>query len=517
LDRLKKGAATVWVLDDEWLDGAKEVGREGFGERALTVRVLSGGSTLDLSLDSAGRMLAWERGAEGSKADVVVSGPPEAVVDRFFGVPEERRQVSLDGVLHISGDFTRLAVLDFRAIDEDARRVQDGIRAITHYQRRPLTPSSPVAPRSKGTSSPFIDTLGRAAELAEEIVTGNGLGCQVYASQSADPLLNVAFGSAGPDVPMTIETLVPWCCSSKPLFMVPFGQLWEKGVLTPDMRASEFVSYMGLNGKKEIRLRHLLTHTTGVEEPTLGVFLTGGARIRESIAAAPADADAIGRRVNYSPFWAWCALCDVLEAASGRTWESLIADVIYECRLSDTLVALTAEDIDRTTLISQATSPPTPFYIFNDLESASHKLPGASMRGPISDLGRYYENLLQNPRLLNPVTVEALTGRRRVGLTWTSSPTSDWALGFELESRHISPHNVVFGEGCAYRTFGHRGMQSSMGYADPDNDVVVAVFINGMVPLAQNRKRMVMLSNAVYAELGLLSISEAAEAARGVR
>jgi CubicO group peptidase (beta-lactamase class C family) len=155
--------------------------------------------------------------------------------------------------------------------------------------------------------------------------------------------------------------------------------------------------------------------------------------------------------------------------------------------------------------------------------------PGSSARGPIRELGLFYEMLRQRRKseisncrseisnlkseisnlkslILTPQTVEALTARHRTGMyDQTFKHIIDWGLGFILSSNLYGPDTVPynFGPHASPRTFGHSGARSSTGYCDPEHGLVVAWVMNGMPEDAQHQQRAREINSAIYEDLGL--------------
>jgi CubicO group peptidase (beta-lactamase class C family) len=139
--------------------------------------------------------------------------------------------------------------------------------------------------------------------------------------------------------------------------------------------------------------------------------------------------------------------------------------------------------------------------------------PGAGGRGPVRELGRIYEMLLNRGRgpagsspVLRPQTVEALTARHRAGMyDHTFRHVIDWGLGFIVNSAMYGVDTVPYGYGpfASSRTFGHGGSQSSTAFADPEAGLAVALAFNGMPGEAQHDRRLRAVVGALYEDLGL--------------
>ncbi|MCG8400337.1 MAG: beta-lactamase family protein, partial [Firmicutes bacterium] len=121
-------------------------------------------------------------------------------------------------------------------------------------------------------------------------------------------------------------------------------------------------------------------------------------------------------------------------------------------------------------------------------------------------------------RVIEPETVEWFTSRHREKLhDHTFKVNLDWGLGFMINSplpagesddddhdkanEHGIPYG--FGPGASHDTFGHGGNQSSIAFADPEHQLIIAIVCNGMPGEEQHHRRMHRLLSAVYRDLGL--------------
>ena len=136
--------------------------------------------------------------------------------------------------------------------------------------------------------------------------------------------------------------------------------------------------------------------------------------------------------------------------------------------------------------------------------------PGSGARGPIRELGLFYETLVRKrgSTILSPQTVEALTARHRVGMyDHTFKHVIDWGLGFIINSNMYGVDSVPYGFGphASMRTFGHSGNQSSTGFCDPEHGLVVSWVMNGMPGEARHQERARAINAAIYEDLGFTS------------
>ena len=105
-------------------------------------------------------------------------------------------------------------------------------------------------------------------------------------------------------------------------------------------------------------------------------------------------------------------------------------------------------------------------------------------------------------RILEPVTVAAISARHRTGmLDETYGVEIDWGLGLAVDW-------YATGRYSSRRAFGHGGHQSSVGFCDPEHDLVVAVVCNGMPGRERHQSRLDAISSAVYVDAGIASPSD---------
>ena len=99
-----------------------------------------------------------------------------------------------------------------------------------------------------------------------------------------------------------------------------------------------------------------------------------------------------------------------------------------------------------------------------------------------------------------------MTARHRVGMyDQTFRHVVDFGLGFIVNSAMYGVDTVPYGYGphASPRAFGHSGAQSSVGMADPEHGLVIAVAFNGMPGEARHHARIREVLAAIYEDLGL--------------
>jgi CubicO group peptidase (beta-lactamase class C family) len=342
-------------------------------------------------------------------------------------------------------------------------------------------------------------------------------GAQLYVSQGGRVVADVGMGEARPGLPFTRRLSPLWYCCAKPLISVAIGQLWERGLLDPFAPVSRYLPDFTGDGREKLTLAHILTHMgpvpTGLD-PLHGCIFGADAPRRKLVRELRIPPDGVtGVQVNYSQWWGWVLLADVVEAVDGRPYDRYVEEeILVPVGISgSTRVRLTSEEFQRVgeTLpliyISAAGRPQQPTYWFSTEGGTTCALPGVNTRGPMADLGRFFEVLLaggQAPggRIAAPTTIAALTARHRNGIR-DAFGNADWGLGFRLECGHIDPELISFSKHSSPRSYGHDGLWTAIVFADPDADLVVALHLNGKTRQDQHRARLDKICDAIYEDL----------------
>ena len=382
-------------------------------------------------------------------------------------------------------------------------------------------------PPVDGQPDPLPQTF---AALTRGIEQGLHAGAQAYVSRGGRAVADFAVGHARPGVPMRRDTLVPWLSAGKPLAAVAFAMLWEalgeQGLLDLNDPVARHIPEFAAKGKDAVTVRHLLTHTGGFRA------LVGRWEEQpwEQVIAAVCDARlepgwVPGRKAGYHLATSWYVLGEIVRRLDpgGRGYGSYVREnVCAPMGMGDTWVGMPEEVYrgygDRIALLTDTSTgansgakPQAADGGRSDIEIATATRPGSGARGPVRELGFFYEMLLgkgarDGARLLSPETVEALVAAHRVGMyDHTFRHVMDWGLGFILNSARYGADTVPYGYGPAAspRTFGHGGSQCCSAFADPEHGLAVAVVCNGRPGEAKHDRRMRAIHAAIYQDLGI--------------
>lgn len=311
-------------------------------------------------------------------------------------------------------------------------------------------------------------------------------------------------GTDGSGTPLGPTAVVPWTCSSKPVGAIAFARAWSSGALDPDDRVADHLPEYAEGGKGEIRVRDLLTHTTGVPDPFLD-FDTGGAPLPgwedvEALVWAVIRASEPVRRPGttmiYNPIANWFTLDRVLAAATGTSPGESYRAVLAGMGATAVLGLPAAA-------VSPSAEPAEEAGLARMLLAAGLPVPGTGVWGTVSDLRLVGETVL--PRStdvpsggLASAVLEAVTSTHWPGPARGTFSTTDfpYGMGFMTQPK-------LFGRHCSPRVHGHAGGNTSSLLVDPDADLVVAMYWNRRLGDTATVTRRVKLVDAVYHDLSL--------------
>lgn len=349
------------------------------------------------------------------------------------------------------------------------------------------------------------------------------LGAQLYVSRRGKTLLDFACGEARAGVPMSTNSIVQWFSSGKPITVMALAQLSERGLVQIEHPVANYLPKFAAHGKDTITFNHLLTHTAGLRLADKLPADLPWDEMAQKICETPLEEGWVpGKRAGYSTTAAWFVLGEVIQRITGEKLDEFAKrSVMDPSGMTDSWLRLPFEKYkaygDRLALMHDTAVVKRDADFLQDAAGMAQCRPGSSARGPIRELGKFYEMLLAGGRrngqqVLREETIRMFTQRHRTGLfDETFLHKLDFGFGFILNSNRYGAETVPYGYGryASENTYGHSGAQSSCAFADPEHDLVVAWVTNGTPGERPHQKRHREINNAIYEYLQLALPSDA--------
>lgn len=343
--------------------------------------------------------------------------------------------------------------------------------------------------------------------IGSGIERGLHVGAQCCVIHHGQVILDTTLGIARPEVPMAPQSITCWMSAGKPLTAVAIALLWQRGKLSLDDTVASHIPEFSAGGKEAITIRHLLTHTAGIRHVGNATTTLTWDQVIDQICRVRIEPHwTPGQKAGYHIASSWFVLGEIIRRIDGRPVDQYLReDIFLPLGMTDSWMGIPESQFtqygDRIAMAYNTADPahPNPNPSTASPAAAALVRPGANARGPLHDLARFYQMLLNHGslngvRILSPQTVEAITARHRTGLfDHTFGHTMDWALGFAKCSNHYEnaadiPYN--FGPAASARTFGHGGHQCAIAFADPERELVFTLLLNGMPGESAHHARM---------------------------
>jgi CubicO group peptidase (beta-lactamase class C family) len=273
---------------------------------------------------------------------------------------------------------------------------------------------------------------------------------------------------------------------SKPMVAAGIMILCDRGMLSLNDRVQRYLPEFTRDGRDDVVIRHLLTHTGGLPEllPDELRLLSSHAPL-ESFVQATCRTPLLfkpGARVSYSNLGVLLA-GEIAQRILHRPFRDFLRSELFEpLEMMDTYLGLGRYKIEETAQNQQGNLKFNP----NDLYYRNLGAPWGGIHSTVSDITKFL-NAFMNPQghLLKKETAEFMVRNQTAGLN------EPWGIGWMLAHSHDfdpslwrSNHRFsrlwpkydavaqgAFGQQCSARTFGHYGVSGTIAWADPETDV----------------------------------------------
>ncbi len=261
--------------------------------------------------------------------------------------------------------------------------------------------------------------------------------------------------------------------------------LVDEGRIDLDARVQSFLPRFVGDGKEAVTIRHLLTHSSGVDWwAPLYEELRGKEAFLERIYAMDLAYET-GTETKYSDL-GLMLLGEILERASGQPLDAFVRGRVFEpLGMKDTLfrpgaellprIAPTELDAWRGRVVHGEVHDENAFAL-------GGVAPHAGLFSMAGDLARFVQmilngGVLEHRRLISRATVDLFT--QRVNLV----PESTRALGWDTKSAEGSSAGTFFSPG----SFGHTGFTGTSMWIDPERELFVILLTNRVHPTRENK------------------------------
>ncbi len=372
---------------------------------------------------------------------------------------------------------------------------------------------SPADPATLGFDPEALEAAPRFVE--EELRGGRFPGAGLVVTRHGRTVLERAWGSycssIHREIPYHTGVVNMLYSFSKVVSATVVVMAQQDGLVSYDEPVWHAIPEFRGGGKDAITLRHLMTHSAGIPNVPMGSVL-GEERWREGVhACCAAEAEwEPGSRTAYHGLTGMLMAAEVVRRASGgATWDAICRERLFDPLGADSFTfELPSDDVEVALTPQPAELPcpvePEPFF------GLGH--PAGGCFGTLADMQRLLVlhlngGVWQGRRLLEPEAfeemhrvryAEEIAAARAEGKQPQHEP---WALGW-LTRGASTEGWFGFGRLTSERAYGHAGIDTVMGVADPERDLAITyVMTNSPVPSEDAGRLRDTVTNLVVAAL----------------
>ncbi len=349
--------------------------------------------------------------------------------------------------------------------------------------------------------------------VARHIREGGFAGAAVIGSRGGQTVLEHYAGEAAPGLPSSERVLWPIASISKMYAVSAIMRLVERGEVTLSTLVVDVIPEFTGEMREEVRLRHLLTHTSGLiyESPEMDARLAEQTPIEELIReaySAPLKFKP-GTSLVYADYNTLIA-GRVAEIVTNRSLEALVRDLVLEpMDLRNTFFPTPSEQDSRVAIVRGVMAEGTPGAMYNSRYARGLAHPAFAVTSTARDLLRFASHFAPNgPRVHSSATVRAMTTNQTGVVTgihpsmqgYDSTAPMPWGLGWALQTEWTP---ALFCELSSFKTFGHGGASGCELMIDPEADIALAVLTNTHLRVGREGwyRRLQSVLNVAFTEL----------------
>jgi CubicO group peptidase (beta-lactamase class C family) len=324
--------------------------------------------------------------------------------------------------------------------------------------------------------------------IERHISEGGFAGAAVAVARGHETVFEHYAGQAAPGLPSSPAVLWPIASITKCFTAAMVMRLVELGELTVNTQVGTVIPSFSGDGRDEVTLRHLLTHTSGLpyESGAMEDRLRSHTPIEgmvEEACAAPLSFRP-GTRFRYGDY-NYLLAGRMGEVVTGASFSDLVHGLVIEpMGLADTFVTPGTAVDGRIACVRGVLAEGTDGAMYNSRYGRSLGHPAFGVVSSLRDMVRFGAHFAPGgPRVHAEPTIRAMTspqtgdvpGEHPAPIGYGTDARIPWGYGFELQNEQVP---AVLSELASSSSFGHGGASGCMLLIDPVAELVVVVHSN---------------------------------------
>lgn len=334
-----------------------------------------------------------------------------------------------------------------------------------------------------------IDAL--VARSRRDVDDGTLPSCQLALALDGELVVNETFGVPSDSRYVTFSVTKAFSAAIAWLLI-------GDGVLSDQTRVADVVPEFATNGKQDITIEHLLTHTAGFPRAPMRPEEGADRDLRvERMSTWRLDWEP-GTRTEYHATSAYWALVEVIDRLSGADYRPIFTDRIAgplgipgltlgtpPSQQSGVVpIVVCGEETEGNEGLGDRIKETGENFLlrFNEPEVLAAGVPGAGAVASASDIATFYQALLHNRGDVwsTDVVKDATTNIRNTFMDPLFNVPANRTLGLVIAGDDDKSLSRGFGRSVGPRAFGAMGVGGQIAWADPDSGLSFSYLTNGL-------------------------------------
>jgi CubicO group peptidase (beta-lactamase class C family) len=326
------------------------------------------------------------------------------------------------------------------------------------------------------------------AIVDRQVAAGHFAGAALVVRRGDVLLVQHFAGNAGSGLSSGPNVLWPLASITKLYTAAAVLRLVELGELTVNTPVWHVLPRFHGERRDHIRVRHLLTHTSGLpyESAEMDARLAAQTPV-EGLIDEALEAPLLfapGTQFSYSDF-AYGLAGRVVETITGWSFPEAVRRLVLEpMGLADTFMLPADGGVERIATVRGVFNDGTDGAMYNSAYGRTLAHPAFSGVATLGDVVTFLRHFApRGPRVLSDATVRAMTSDQTAGVPgmyllldgFPADAHYPWGFGFCLQT---SANPAVFSELASFETFGHPGASGCQILVDPVANLTVALLTN---------------------------------------
>jgi CubicO group peptidase (beta-lactamase class C family) len=349
--------------------------------------------------------------------------------------------------------------------------------------------------------------------ILEHISAGHFTSAALIATRNRKSVIEYYAGEAAPGLPSGPTVLWPIASISKLYTAAMIMRLVEQGIIMLNTPVHHFLPKFIGGGRDDVRLRHLLTHTSGLiyESPEMEARLIAQTPMHVLIE------EAIATPLTFSPGtslaygdYNYLLAGKMAEAATGQSFAALVEDlVIKPMGLHATCMPPPVNTFDHIAKVHGVMAENTPGAMYNSPYALTLAHPAFGTVASAVDVVHFAHHFAPNgPRIHSEATIRTMTTDQTGGVTGKYETLSGlnpqanipWGIGWMLQTASVP---FALCDLASHHTFGCFGASGCELMIDPESNMVVVLLTNTHLRIGLEvwATRLRSIVNAAYVEV----------------